>query len=409
MERSASRLFLPLLMFPVAFAWSQVPAQILLNGNMDSLMVGTNPDVGMPAGAWQFPESYVTAGVAETDPSQLTVVPTNSFETGGTGNSLAMNVNDAVLNVHLANLFTQVINETPGQTVTIQFDIWVPSGTNGGGAVYVGGDHGGGGFSNVSDRGPQVLWQADGTFTSTGAGGISTVMINGYARDTWRTVRIVADLNTDTFDVLEGPRGGTLAQVGTGLSFRSTSLTFFDRFTYVHFGGTIPWSRSFLDNVSVTVPGGGTQTLFAQNVSFTPGIIISGTVQNLNASDDQYLVVRPGIVFSTQQDPLVMNASFTAPQSTASQIQFRHEARANQANIRQTVYAFNFTTMQYVQLDQRNLPTSDTVVTVNLSPTAQFIGPGNEIRMRVNYRTVGPVFSYPWLVSMDESVVLFTP
>jgi hypothetical protein len=84
-----------------------------------------------------------------------TVTETAEFDPNLKGNSLETNIDNAASNSHLTNIFNQVINESDGVITTVTFDVFVPEKGRGGGSVYVGGDHGGGGFSNGTDRGPQ--------------------------------------------------------------------------------------------------------------------------------------------------------------------------------------------------------------------------------------------------------------
>jgi hypothetical protein len=249
----------------LAASATEAPGQFLLDGDMNALTVGTNPDVGVPAGAWQFPFNYVSAGLAEASPGQFSIVPTGSFQAGAPGNSLAMKVsvtpND---NFHLTNLFTSPIGQVPGEIVVVRFDLWVkslPGVPTGGGAVYVGGDHGGGGFNNATDRGPQLVWLPEGTLSATIANGTNVpLMAMPYPRDAWQTVRLEIDLNTDTYDVFWTATGLPVSLVGNDLPFRSGTQNFLDRFSFVNFGAQTPVVESYLDNVSVTVipaPGAG--------------------------------------------------------------------------------------------------------------------------------------------------------
>ena len=41
------------------FALSPAHGQIVSNGNLDDLPVGTNPDCERPAGAWLWPDGYI--------------------------------------------------------------------------------------------------------------------------------------------------------------------------------------------------------------------------------------------------------------------------------------------------------------------------------------------------------------
>ena len=152
-------------------------------------------------------------------------------------------------------------------------------------------------------------------------------------------------------------------------------------------------------------------TITATTTSLSPGIVVSGTPADLNTSNDVYYTLRPGIVLSSSQSPIVLNASYTHPAGSASALNSVVEARAQQSNIRQTIEAFNFSTSSYAQLNQQVLPTTtpDTVVTSAISPPANFIGAGNEVRLKISYKAVGPILSYPWRVYIDEATLRFVP
>lgn len=226
---------------------------ILADGDMDSLTVGTRPDRRAPNGAWAFPANYISGLAAEPRRRFFTTVDTATFDPSRTGNSLQLRVGDDVNNMHLPNVFSQVINENPGEFVRVMFDLWVVDLPLGGGSIYVGGDHGGGGFSNASDRGPQLTWLADGSIAQTDGAGAQTTIFSGFVRDDWQTVVLDIDLNSDTFDIaLANGVGQPLTTIAAGLGFRSNALSFLDRFTFVNFT-TTPVAWSYLDNVSVSV------------------------------------------------------------------------------------------------------------------------------------------------------------
>src|SRR5437868_4045219 len=107
---------------PALIAWNSASAFYMNDGDIDALAVGTPPDNATYAGAWGFPANYVTAAVVETDPGQFHIAATNSFETGATGNSLRLDITDTTANVHLPNVFTQIIPAAVGQTVRVKFD-----------------------------------------------------------------------------------------------------------------------------------------------------------------------------------------------------------------------------------------------------------------------------------------------
>ena len=222
--------------------------QILSDGDFEALSVGTPPDCATPAGAWAFPANYVTLGVCEALATEAQIVT----DPTGRGNSLHYNHDNAGTNVHLPNVFNQVINEEPGLIVSVQFDVWIATAGVAGGSLYIGGDHGGGGFSNLSDRGPQLTFQIDGRLTArNGATGLDVLLVTSFPVASWQTIRLDIDMSADTFDASTGPQGGSLVSVGTGLPYRSPPLDHLDRFTMAHFGGLNARAEMFLDNVSV--------------------------------------------------------------------------------------------------------------------------------------------------------------
>ena len=146
----------------------------------------------------------------------------------------------------LVNLFTRPLYETPGGKVIVSFDILVDAGEFAGGSVYLAN----GGFSSITQRGPELRWSASGELTSVGADGDETALLLSYPRNVWQSVRLEVDLVTDTYNVYWAESGTSLQQIGTHLAFRSGSLSGLDRFTIARFS-VDPVVRASVDNVSV--------------------------------------------------------------------------------------------------------------------------------------------------------------
>ena len=120
-------------------------------------------------------------------------------------------------------------------------------------------------------------------------------------------------------------------------------------------------------------------------------------------SNDTYYVLRPGVVLSSSQNPIVLVLSGAAPASTALALSIVVESHASQANIRQTIDVYNFATSSYEILGQTTLTTSDVSNNLSIANPTAHIGPGNELRTRISYKAVGPILSYPWRISIDEA------
>jgi uncharacterized protein (TIGR03382 family) len=229
-------------------------AQVAItHGDFDALISGTAPDVGAPAGPWGFLDKQ--PDTLETDPGQMSIVATSSFQDGAAGNSLRLFADNmpGTVNTHVSNNFLSPYVEGSASPLIVSFDLWVPAGA-GGGSMYVGK-----GSINTADRGPQLSWLADGSLAyNAGAGNIPAV--TDSIRDAWQSIRLEIDLVTDTFDLYYGAQGGPLTLAGDNLGFRSGALDTMTRFTFVNFGGTTPSATSYLDNV-VVIPAPGAAAL----------------------------------------------------------------------------------------------------------------------------------------------------
>ncbi len=239
-------------------------AGVLSDGNFDTLAVGTAPNIGTPAGVWGFPQNYVQVGLGESEATEIQIVRTSSFSAGAKGNSLQTKVNSAQ-NVHVVAKFDQPITQKAGELIVVKFNVWSESfntsgGTWGAGSVYLSGDHGGGGFDSLKDRGPQITWDQARRITvkSTlpSGGAESYILENNYPVDAWQSVRLEVDLNTDTFDVFVGPKDGPLSLIGDNLYFRSGPTDSFDRINIAKFTDFNKFTDGYFDDISVdVVPG----------------------------------------------------------------------------------------------------------------------------------------------------------
>ncbi|MBA3726190.1 MAG: SBBP repeat-containing protein, partial [Armatimonadetes bacterium] len=144
-------------------------------------------------------------------------------------------------------------------------------------------------------------------------------------------------------------------------------------------------------------------TLAPSSFTVFRGSVISGNLNSLLASDDHRLVMRPGVVFSSQEPPIQLIVNATSPNATPSRLEFSVEAHCSVSNIEQRIALYNFDTQAYETLSTSTASTSDwrTTVVVTSNPE-RFIGPNLELRSRVAYKAQGPVFIYPWFARVDQ-------
>jgi outer membrane protein assembly factor BamB len=151
----------------------------------------------------------------------------------------------------------------------------------------------------------------------------------------------------------------------------------------------------------------GAPWLQVNPTSFTvqPGTIVSGGLPQLLSSDDQRLVMKPGVVLISSQRPLVVTLEGAVPSGNYGSLRMTLESRSTSANIRQWVEFYNFTSGRWDQV--HTAPT--TIVDAQVNIPAQTIAPYMEagtrrVRARVSYKAEGPVLQYPWTVSIDQAV-----
>lgn len=233
-------------------------AQAILDGDFDSLPVGTAPDNDVPAGAWHFTQGLRFVNELD-DPEVFTIVPTDSFSPGSLGNSLRINGAESALH-HVTNRL--VDDQRFSGEYTLRFDTYVVSG--GGGSIYIAGNHRGGeeihdgGANHNTDRGPQLVFEPDGrlsaTVGSTAPNGPATSRTLGeYEFDEWLTYEIrgnvVGNNGANRFDLYAVLDSGELSEIASNIPFRSRALApeYIDRVTLAHFG--LGNTEQYFDNI----------------------------------------------------------------------------------------------------------------------------------------------------------------
>ena len=191
-----------------------------------------------------------------------------------------------------------------------------------------------------------------------------------------------------------GPDGNLyLACVNTAqvLRFNGTTGAFID--VFASDGLVFPNDISF----------GPVFTVHPSSFSISPGIILSGGLNELQYNDGQRLIARPGVVLSSNQTPLQIVIEGSSPVHTPTKLRVLVEAQVSQANISQTISLFDFVSSSWEVLDTRAGTISDSVADVAASGNPEgYVQTNGTIRARVGYRATGPILSYPWQARVDR-------
>ncbi len=136
------------------------------------------------------------------------------------------------------------------------------------------------------------------------------------------------------------------------------------------------------------------------------GVLVSGELQDLLESDDQYLIILADSQTNSPEPPISIEISGTSPTVSPSMIEFRVETRCNSPNIQQTIDLFNYSTNTYQAFDLRPSSLTDTIVVVEMTKNAEdYVEPETRaIKARIGWDEIGLAIIYPWAVRIDEAV-----
>jgi hypothetical protein len=134
------------------------------------------------------------------------------------------------------------------------------------------------------------------------------------------------------------------------------------------------------------------------------GIQTGGNMASLNVSDDNRVVYRPGITFTTSQNPIEWDVMSTSPTLNPTELKFAVESSASSANIRQQVQLWDYDANAWVPMTPSQCTTTDSVqeFTITTNP-GRFVAANGEVWSRIGAKANGPVFVYPYTFSVDRA------
>jgi hypothetical protein len=139
------------------------------------------------------------------------------------------------------------------------------------------------------------------------------------------------------------------------------------------------------------------------------GGLISGNLQSLFFSDDVRMVLQPGPVFTTGDAPIQIVIEASSPFTTSTICQFEVEWHASSGTIAQTLDMWNFANASYTTVAVTSASTTDMTQLVFANPSGEYVGANGELRARLSYKAMGPVFVYPWQARIDRARFIISP
>jgi PKD repeat protein len=132
----------------------------------------------------------------------------------------------------------------------------------------------------------------------------------------------------------------------------------------------------------ITVTGGGAQDYFCNSATILVGNLLSGDHTSVHASDDVYLVVEA--VSSGNKKHADVEFTYNTGLGSLSSLSFTVESHVSvQTSGNRQVFAYNYSTSQWVQLSQTTVTGTDSTVQGDISSPSNYIS-GGTVRLRVD-------------------------
>ena len=142
----------------------------------------------------------------------------------------------------------------------------------------------------------------------------------------------------------------------------------------------------------------------AESIDVFRGFLVSGTVADIEASDDSYFVTHPGFTLNSDESPVWLITNAVLPNDSPANLSFSLEANVNTPSLDQTIEMFNWSLNDFQEVDaQAGSFNADLIVEIDLS-VADFVEPGTgAVRARTGWKANGFVLLFPWAVSVDRA------
>ena len=141
-------------------------------------------------------------------------------------------------------------------------------------------------------------------------------------------------------------------------------------------------------------------------VSPSTGVVTGGGVGDLLVADNSTLDLQPTVPEGSADEPIVALFTLFAPEAQVTSVSFSYEGSGNTPNLNQALSVFNTDTGLFEELDSRQVTLGDSnfQVTPDGNPQDYVSFPSGLILIEMAYQPTGPVFLYPWTISIDRLV-----
>lgn len=133
------------------------------------------------------------------------------------------------------------------------------------------------------------------------------------------------------------------------------------------------------------------------------GVYISGDVNSLGSSDNNYLDVKRGFVANGGENPVDVTVVGQGSVGAVNKVKVHIETHANTPGLTQYLYLWNYSSNAWDVVDTRSGPTSDTAVDVTItSGAANYVSAGDEVKARIGLKPTGLLSNSAWHGYIDQ-------
>ncbi|MCH8977855.1 MAG: exo-alpha-sialidase [Armatimonadetes bacterium] len=135
------------------------------------------------------------------------------------------------------------------------------------------------------------------------------------------------------------------------------------------------------------------------------GVLVSGGLADLLASDDEHVVARAGLTLFFQEPPLQMIVTGTVATGSPVELGFLLESRLNTPGVTQSIELFNYDSGTWEEVDARPAETVDSIthVLISVDPGRFIEATTLQVRARIIYQQTGLTLLWPWTASIDRA------
>lgn len=175
----------------------------------------------------------------------------------------------------------------------------------------------------------------------------------------------------------------------------------------IYFG----WGRINARRTLEDVVNSSSVILLPEDLQVIRGRIASGELSDVYGSDDERLVVQPGITLDPDEPPVWLILTGSSPTDAPGELRFILETQVDTPGVTQTIWLYNYDTGEFEEIDSRLTTLIDTVVEVVVDgDPSRFFDPETlEIQAQLTWHPPPLVLLYPWNVGIDQAVWRIAP